>query len=58
MTPTPNTSGAAGNIWCIQVMAPTARMKAEIGADSRPRARIDQMVVVVVCVGLGHRRLR
>ena len=30
MAPTPNTIGAAPNIWCIQVIAPTAMMKAEI----------------------------
>ena len=30
MVPMPKMIGAAANMWCIQVMAPTAMMKAEI----------------------------
>ena len=30
MVPTPNTIGAAAYMWCIQPMAPTAMMKAEV----------------------------
>ena len=30
MVPTPKMIGAAANMWCIQVIAPTAMMKAEI----------------------------
>jgi hypothetical protein len=29
ITPAPNTSGAAENMWCIQVIAPTAITKAD-----------------------------
>ena len=29
MVPIPNTIEAAANMWCIQLMAPTAMMKAE-----------------------------
>ena len=30
MVPTPNTIGAHENMWCIQVMAPIAMMKAPV----------------------------
>ena len=60
MTPTPNTQRRSRDMWCIQLIAPTASDESRDRADRRPWARVDEMVVVMgLGVGVGHRpRLR
>src|SRR5262249_50954652 len=58
IAPTPKIYGAAANMWCIHVMPPTAAKKCRYCADRGPRARCDQMVVVMrLGVSFGHLRI-
>ena len=54
MVPMPKMIGAAANMWCIQVMAPTAMMKAEIAPTIGHGLGIDEVVVVVLDLRRSH----